>query len=205
MLLAAALRLSRSACRASGSTRPSRPSTCCIRASRDAATRSRSTENSPPLWYIVEWVSLSRSRHRRDRAAAALGAGRDRAPSRSPGRSARSWPGAPRAIAAAALVAVGPMFVWYSQEARVYGLYVLLAALAMLCFLRLLDAARASRRVAAFALAGALALLTPLLRGLPARGRWSCWLLAASAGRSPPAPRCPRSPRSCSSGSRCCR
>ena len=51
-------------------------------------------------------------------------------------------------------VAVNPLFVWYSQEARAYGLFVLLAALAMLCFLRALrepDAAphgglRAERR-----------------------------------------------------------
>ncbi len=59
----------------------------------------------------------------------------------------------------AALVAVNPLFVWYSQEARAYGLFVLMAALAMLCFLRALrEPTRA--RMAAFALAGALALLT---------------------------------------------
>ena len=40
------------------------------------------------------------------------------------------------AIACAALVAVNPLFVWYSQEARAYGLFVFTAALAMLCFLR---------------------------------------------------------------------
>ena len=56
-------------------------------------------------------------------------------------------------------MAVNPLFVWYSQEARAYGLFVLMAALAMLCFVR---AARepTPRRMAAFALSGSLALLT---------------------------------------------
>ncbi|HLH14115.1 MAG TPA: glycosyltransferase family 39 protein, partial [Solirubrobacteraceae bacterium] len=63
------------------------------------------------------------------------------------------------AIACATLVSVNPLLVWYSQEARAYGLFVLTGALAMLCFLR--AAARpTARRMAVFALAGALALLT---------------------------------------------
>jgi mannosyltransferase len=41
-------------------------------------------------------------------------------------------------IAAAALVAVNPMLVWYSQEARSYSLFALLAALSFLYFLRAL-------------------------------------------------------------------
>ena len=49
--------------------------------------------------------------------------------------------------------------MWYSQEARAYGLFVLLAALAMLCFLRALRDPTAAR-MAAFALSGALALLS---------------------------------------------
>jgi 4-amino-4-deoxy-L-arabinose transferase-like glycosyltransferase len=43
-------------------------------------------------------------------------------------------------IAAAALVAVNPMLLWYSQEARAYSLFVLLAALAALHFVRALSA-----------------------------------------------------------------
>ena len=45
----------------------------------------------------------------------------------SPGRSAASWRAARAAIVCAALVAVNPLFVWYSQEARAYGLFVLIA------------------------------------------------------------------------------
>jgi len=42
-------------------------------------------------------------------------------------------------IAAAALVAVNPMLLWYSQEARGYALLVLLTSLSLLCFLRTLN------------------------------------------------------------------
>jgi mannosyltransferase len=45
-------------------------------------------------------------------------------------------------IAAAALVAVNPMLLWYSQEARGYSLLVLLTALAALYFVRALDRGR---------------------------------------------------------------
>ncbi len=63
------------------------------------------------------------------------------------------------AIAAAAFVAVNPLFVWYSQEARAYALFVLLAAVAMLCFLRALRAPTPGR-MAMFALSSSLALLS---------------------------------------------
>jgi len=63
------------------------------------------------------------------------------------------------AIAAAALVAVNPLLVWYSQEARAYALFALLAAVAMLCFLRALRRPSPGR-MAAFALSGSLALLS---------------------------------------------
>ena len=48
----------------------------------------------------------------------------------------RELAGRRAALVAAALVAVNPLFVWYSQEARAYALFVLMAAVAMLCFLR---------------------------------------------------------------------
>jgi mannosyltransferase len=68
------------------------------------------------------------------------------------------------AVACAALVAVNPLFVWYSQEARAYALFVLFAAMAMLYFLRALHRVREGDRghsdLIAFALSGSLALLT---------------------------------------------
>ncbi len=116
------------------------------------------TENSPPLWYVLEWVD-----------ARVLGTGEValRLPSALAGIATvpvawaigRELSGRRAAIVCAAIVAVSPLFVWYSQEARVYALFVLTAALAMLCFLRALRDPT-PRRMAAFALTAALALLT---------------------------------------------
>jgi mannosyltransferase len=119
------------------------------------------TENTPPLWYLIAWAD-----------ARVLGTGELalRLPSALAGVATvpvawaigRELEGPSRrgvANVCAALVAVNPLFVWYSQEARAYALFVLTAALALLCFLR----ARREptpRRIAAFAVAGALALLT---------------------------------------------
>ena len=65
-------------------------------------------------------------RHRRVRAALALGRGRGRdRPGRLPARRASCAAAAPGS-SAAALVAVNPMLLWYSQEARAYALLVLL-------------------------------------------------------------------------------
>jgi hypothetical protein len=63
------------------------------------------------------------------------------------------------AIVTAAFVAVNPLLVWYSQEARAYGLFVLLASLALLCFVRALHEP-SNRRLTEFALSASLALLT---------------------------------------------
>jgi uncharacterized membrane protein len=117
------------------------------------------SENTPPLWYLIAWAD-----------ARLFGTG----------EIALRWPSAlagtatvpvvwaiarelseRRAVAvlSAALVAVNPLFVWYSQEARAYALFVLLAALSILCFLRA-ERQPTRRRMAAFALTGSLALLS---------------------------------------------
>jgi mannosyltransferase len=116
------------------------------------------TENSPPLWYLIVWAD-----------SRVLGTGELalRLPSALAGIATvplawaigRELAGRRAAIVCAALLAVNPLFVWYSQEARAYGLFVLSAALAMLCFLRAEREPRGPRLVA-FALSGALALLT---------------------------------------------
>jgi mannosyltransferase len=117
------------------------------------------TENTPPLWYLIAWAD-----------ARVLGTGEYalRLPSALAGiltvpiawaigreLTARRA----TAIAMAAFVAVNPLLIWYSQEARAYALFVLFAALAMLCFLRALQRPT-RRRMAMFALSGALALLS---------------------------------------------
>ncbi|HXD54604.1 MAG TPA: glycosyltransferase family 39 protein [Solirubrobacteraceae bacterium] len=117
------------------------------------------TENSPPLWYIVEWV---------DYRLLGTGEWALRLPSALAGIALVpvAWgigfelAGRAAAIGTAALVTVSPIFVWYSQEARVYGLYALASGVLILCFLRALSAPEDRRRWIAFALAGALALLT---------------------------------------------
>jgi 4-amino-4-deoxy-L-arabinose transferase-like glycosyltransferase len=57
----------------------------------------------------------------------------------------------------AALIAVNPMLIWYSQEARSYALLVFFGALALFFFARALDTGR-GRDLAWWALASALAL-----------------------------------------------
>jgi mannosyltransferase len=140
------------------------------------------TENTPPLWYLVAWADVR-----------VLGDGEValRLPSALAGIATvpvawmigRELAGRRAAILTAALVAVNPLFVWYSQEARAYALFVFLAALAMLCFLR----ARRDptpKRMAAFALSGSLALLTHyfvVFLLIP----MALWLLWGAARRAP--------------------
>jgi mannosyltransferase len=116
------------------------------------------TENSPPLWYLLAWMD-----------SRVLGTGEIalRLPSALAGIATvplawaigRELASRRAGIVCAALVAVNPLFIWYSQEARAYGLFVFVSALAMLCFLRALREP-SGRRMALFALTAALALLT---------------------------------------------
>jgi mannosyltransferase len=121
------------------------------------------SENTPPLWYAIAWI---------DYRIFGDGALALRFPSAIAGTlsvpvvwaltselAGRAAVGRRAAFLAAAIVAVNPLFVWYSQEARAYALFVLFAALSMLCFARLLNEPTRAR-AAAFALSGALALLS---------------------------------------------
>ena len=116
------------------------------------------TENSPPLWYLLAWadsrvLGTGEIALRLPSALAgvatvplAWGIGRELADRRA-------------AIVCAAIVAVNPLLIWYSQEARAYGLFVFTSALATLYFLRALREPSA-RQMALFALSAALALLS---------------------------------------------
>ena len=116
------------------------------------------TENSPPLWYLLAWldVRLFGDGEVALRLPSALAGIATVAVAWAIGRELA---GRRCALACAALVAVNPLFVWYSQEARVYALFALTCAVAMLCCLRARREPTRSR-MAAFALSGALALLT---------------------------------------------
>jgi Dolichyl-phosphate-mannose-protein mannosyltransferase len=138
------------------------------------------TENSPPLWYLVGWLDVR---------VLGDGAFALRLPSALAGIATvpvawaigRELWGRRAALIAGTLVAVNPLFVWYSQEARVYALFVLTSAIAMLCFLRAL-AVPSGRRLAAFALAAAIALLTHYF-SVFLLAPMALWLLRGRAGR----------------------
>jgi mannosyltransferase len=116
------------------------------------------TENTPPLWYVLEW-GITRILGTGAVALRLLSALAGVASVPVAWAIGRELAGRRAAIATAALVAVSPLFVWYSQEARAYSLLVLCSALALLCCLR---AARAPTpaRLVAFAVSASLALLT---------------------------------------------
>ena len=92
-------------------------------------------ENTPPLYYLAEWAwtrvfGTSVFALRSVSALAGI---------------ATVWVGwtigrelgsRVTAVVLAAIIACNPLFVWYSQEARAYELFVLFAALAFLFFLR---------------------------------------------------------------------
>jgi uncharacterized membrane protein len=78
-------------------------------------------------------------------------------------------------LIAAALVAVNPMLLWYSQEARAYALFVLLTAVSLLYFVRALDRGR-RRDSVAWGIASALALATHYFAAFPIAAE-AIWLL----------------------------
>ncbi len=78
-------------------------------------------------------------------------------------------------LVAAALVAVNPMLVWYSGEARAYALFILLTAVSLLYFVRALD--RGQRRDSVgWGIASALALATHYFAVFPVALE-AIWLL----------------------------
>ena len=79
-------------------------------------------------------------------------------------------------IVAAALVAVNPMLLWYSQEARGYSLMALLTAIAALYFVRALDRGR-RRDSIGWGIASALALATHYFAIFPIalEAAWLLW------------------------------
>jgi len=116
------------------------------------------SENTPPLWYIAEWA-ITRVLGTGAVALRLLSALAGVATVPLAWAIGRELSGRRAGLVCALLIAVNPLLVWYSQEARAYALFVLFAALAMWCFLRALREPT-PRAMAAFALSGSLALLT---------------------------------------------
>ncbi len=154
-------------------------------------------ESSPPLFYLVEWcwTHIFGTREAGLRSLSALagtltvpvayGIGarlvgrRASASVRAGSRSVTvaSLTRAQRAgLATAALVAVNPLLVWFSQESRAYALVVLLSAASLLLFVRCLDDER-PRLLAAWAAVSALALATHYFAAfvLVPQAAWLLW------------------------------
>jgi len=116
----------------------------------------RTSESNPPLYYLLAWAW-----------AKVFGVGEVGLRSLSALFGAATIPvsyligrelsGRRAGFITAGLVAVNPMLIWYSQEARGYALLVLLAALSLLFFARALRT-RESRDLILWSLTSALAL-----------------------------------------------
>jgi 4-amino-4-deoxy-L-arabinose transferase-like glycosyltransferase len=116
------------------------------------------SESSPPLYYVLAWLwaQVAGSGEVGLRALPAL-LGTATIPVVA--ALGRRLGGDRAGLFAAMLVAVNPLLVWFSQEARAYALLALLAACAALLWLRALEAPRGGRLLAWGAVA-ALALAT---------------------------------------------
>lgn len=133
-------------------------------------------ESNPPLFYVLEWiwVRVFGDGEVGLRSLSAL-VGVLMVPVAY--AIARRVAASERAgLAAAALVAVNPLLVWFSQEARSYALATLLSAVALLLFVRSLDDTR-GRLLAGWALAAALALATHYFTAfvLVPQAAWLLW------------------------------
>jgi 4-amino-4-deoxy-L-arabinose transferase-like glycosyltransferase len=140
------------------------------------------SESAPPLYYALAWVwtQLFGTGELGLRALSALAGAATVPVAFLIGRELR---GRRTGIAAAAFVAVNPMLLWYSQEARAYALFALLCAVSLLYFLRALreDARRGD--AIAWGVASALALATHYFAFFPVLAE-ALWLLRRRGPRA---------------------
>jgi mannosyltransferase len=140
----------------------------------------RVSESNPPLYYVLAWawaklfgtgeIGLRSLTALVGAATVPLGylIGRQLASRRA-------------GLVLAGLIAVNPMLIWYSQEARSYALLVFFGALSLLFFVRALNGGR-GRDLALWALASALALCSHYF-AVFAVGIEAIWLLVAMRAR----------------------
>jgi mannosyltransferase len=132
------------------------------------------SESAPPLYYALAWVwtQLTGTAEFGLRSLSALAGVATVPVAYLLGTELR---GRRAGIAAAALVAVNPMLLWYSQEARGYALLALLTAIAALYFVRALDGGQ-RRDLHGWGIASALALATHYFAVFPVALE-ALWLL----------------------------
>jgi len=149
----------------------------------DMLDRIPESESTPPLYYVVAWLW-----------AMVFGTGEVGLRSLSAlcgiafvpvmyAAAARAA-GVRAGLIAAAIAALSPILVWYSQEARAYSLLVLLAGLSFLFFIRLLTGEPRRRTLVLWALFSALALATHYFAAFLVAVE-AVWLLYAAANRRP--------------------
>jgi mannosyltransferase len=155
------------------------------------------SESAPPLYYVLAWLwtQVTGTGEFGLRSLSALAGVATIPVAYLLGAELR---GRRTGIAAAALVAVNPMLVWYSQEARAYALFALLTSLSFLYFLRALRPARdvpqvdghygystggTSRDAVLWGVFSALALATHYFAVFPvaAEAAWLLWRLRRAA------------------------
>jgi mannosyltransferase len=116
------------------------------------------SESTPPLYYVLTWC-WSRIFGTGEAALRSLSALAGTLTIPVAFAAGRTLVSRRVGLLVAALAAVSPLLVWYSQEARAYALFVLLAALSLLFFARANDEA-SSGALTWWAASSALALLT---------------------------------------------
>ncbi len=132
------------------------------------------SESAPPLYYAAAWVwtQLTGTGELGVRALSAIAGVATVPVAHLLGAELR---GRRAGVLAAALVAVNPMLLWYSQEARAYALLVLLCAASALYFVRALEGGGGRDGIRWGALSG-LALATHYFAIFPV-GLEALWLL----------------------------
>lgn len=145
------------------------------------------TESTPPLYYVLAWgwTRIFGTGEFGLRSLSAL-AGTAAVPACF--AAARQFVSERAALVAAALAAVSPVLVWYSQEARAYSLLVLLATLSLLFFGRTLHSPSRGT-LALWAAACVLALATHYFASFLVLGE-AGWLLARGPRRAATAAAC---------------
>ncbi len=138
------------------------------------------SESNPPLYYVLAWA-WSKLFGLGEVGLRSLSALFGAATVPVAYLIGRQLDGRRCALILAAIVALDPMLIWYSQEARSYALMVFFAALSLLFFLRALEGGR-GRDLALWAAASALALCSHYFAAFPVAIE-GAWLLLALRGR----------------------
>jgi mannosyltransferase len=142
------------------------------------------SESTPPLYYMIAWV-WSRAFGDGEVGLRSLSALAGTAFVPVAYAAAAELSSRRTALLVAALAAVSPLLIWYSQEARSYSLLVLFAGLSFLFFLRQLRQPRDSM-LALWTLASGLAIATHYFAGFLVAPE-AAWLVLRAHDRRRPA------------------